>query len=178
MDTHMDIHIIQKIVSTLPNTINKDKDVKKVFVLSDTCPHCNEYIQRSETKEFLKSTDFAKVVFNPYLYAADAKDLYIIKRIPKIDTPTLVDLHNLEVGNVPEKPIEWAKHYVDVGLKPTGRTRKRKTEETQEETTTKKTRRTRSTRKKTKFVEQKEEQKRISKASNRCLEDICTETDI
>ncbi|MCC6057567.1 MAG: hypothetical protein LM568_01435 [Desulfurococcaceae archaeon] len=170
----MDIYIIQRILSALPNTINKDKDVKKVFVLSDTCPHCNEYIQRSETKEFLKSTDFAKVVFNPYLYAADAKDLYIIKRIPKIDTPTLIDLSNLEVGNVPEKPIEWIKHYVDVGLRPViGRTRKRKTEETQEETT-KKTRR-RSTRKKTKFVEQKEEQKRVSKASNRCLEDICTE---
>jgi len=175
----MDIYIIQKIVSNLPRTINKDKDVKKVFVLSDTCPHCNEYIQKSETKEFMKSTDFAKIEFNPYLYGADSKDLYIIKRIPKIDTPSLVDLHNLEVGNVPEKPIEWIKHYVDVGLRPViGRTRKRKTEETQEETTTKKTRRTRSTRKKTKFVEQKEEQKRISKASNRCLEDICTETDI
>jgi hypothetical protein len=173
----MDIYIIQKIVTALPRTIkDKDKDIKKVFVLSDTCPHCNEYIQKSEVKEFLKSTDFAKVAFNPYLYAADSKDLYIIKRIPRIDTPTLVDLHNLDVGNVPEKPIEWIKHYVDVGLRPViGRTRKRKTEETQEETT-KRTKRT--TRKKTKFVEQKEEQKRISKASNRCLENICTETDI
>jgi hypothetical protein len=167
----MNIDTIYKIVSSLPKTINKDKDVKKVFVVSDTCPHCNEYIQRSETKEFLKSTDFA---FNPYLYGADAKDLYIIKRIPKIDTPTLVDLHNLDVGNVPEKPIEWIKHYVDVGLRPViGRTRKRKTEETQEETT-KKTSRTRST-KKTKFVEQKEEKKRITKALNKCLEDVCTE---
>ena len=169
----MNIDTIYKIVSSLPKTINKDKDVKKVFILSDSCPHCNEYIQRSETKDFLKSTDFAKVEFNPYLYGADSKDLYIIKRIPKIDTPTLVDLHNLDVGNVPEKPIEWARHYVDVGLKPIpSRSRKRKTEET-EETTTK--RRTRSTKKKTKFVEQKEEQKRITKASNKCLEDICTD---
>jgi hypothetical protein len=169
----MNIDTIYKIVSNLPQIINKDKDVKKVFILSDTCPHCNEYIQRSETKDFLKSTDFAKVEFNPYLYGADAKDLYIIKRIPKIDTPTLVDLHNLDVGSVPEKPIEWARHYVDVGLKPIpSRSRKRKTEET-EETTTK--RRTRSTRKKTKFVEQKEEKKRITKAANKCLEDVCTE---
>ncbi len=169
-----DIETIYKIIQMLP-VKTKTGIEKKVIIVSETCPHCNEYLERQDVKEFIKSNDFTKVEFNPFLYCGDCKDGYIIRRISAVDTPTLVDIANLDVENPPTTTAEFAKHLTDLGLRPILGTRKRKKKETTREIEKVEEPTTRKRKKKQEFIKKKQETKNVRKASLGCLEDKCIE---
>ncbi|MCW4002663.1 MAG: hypothetical protein NWE95_01950 [Candidatus Bathyarchaeota archaeon] len=166
----VDLETVLSIVNQLG--LPKKPDTLKIFIVNESCPHCNEFVDSSQFKDFVKSNDFTAISFEGYTFCGDCKDSYITNRIFRIDTPTLVDIADLEVEPVPQKYIEWLKHYQDVGLKVPKRATRRKTES---EGTSKKRKRSKKSEELNEFVREKQEKKNIAKAANQCLEDICIE---
>ena len=168
----VDLETVLSIVNQLG--LPKKPETLKVFIVNENCPHCNEFVDSSQFKDFVKSNDFTSISFEGYTYCADCKDIYITNRVFRTDTPTLVDIADLEVETVPQKYIEWLKHYQDVGIKIPKKVTRRKSES---EGTGKRKRKSKKTEEEyNEFVRQKHERKKVAKAANQCLEDICIET--
>ena len=166
----IDTDTVINIVSQIPLPAKRSTDIKKVFVLREDCPHCNELADSAQFKDFVKSNDFTQIVFSEqgYVFCADCKDSYIINRIFRVDTPTLVDMVNLDVEAVPQKFVEWLRHYQDIGIKMPKKVTRRKSES---EETGKRKRKSKS--EESEFVKQKRERKLVRRATELCTEDIC-----
>lgn len=159
------------IAKAIPKRVEQ-KIIKKVAVLSPQCPHCREFADSQDFKEFAKSTDFIHVeTRNPYRWCTDCKDHMILSRTLSLEYPTWVDMVTLDVRPPPRTNIEWIQEYVDV----LGRVKipKRRGKKSESEETEEKPKRKRKS--ESEHVAKKKERKAVKKAFEQCEKDVCIE---
>lgn len=170
--------ITRALIRIISSKENYSPKIRRIVVLSDTCPHCEEFIKSRLFKEFLSKTatkNLVAITYEPFIWCGDCNNQSIETREIVIETPAMIDIDTMDIETPMPTMSYIVKELVELGIYSLPRaTTSRKEEEKEEKKEEKPRKRTRKQRKKEEFYSRKEEERIISRAAS-CRNDVCIE---